>query len=80
MESRKTHVDRVIDSIKDELNQILMSEKFSISEPSEENPVIIENEMGKFKYVGDGKLFVEPRKSVEYIIMNINIEKSGNTE
>ncbi len=47
------------------------------NEPSEENPIEFENDYGKFKYVGGGKLLCHPKKSVDYIVLNFSIKKTG---
>lgn len=73
---KNTEVERIIKSIENELNNLLMSEKFSINQPTRENPICIENDLGVFKYIGDGNLLVQPKKKVEYLVLNINIEST----
>ena len=37
----------------------------------------IENNLGKFKYEGNGRLLVQPNKGVEYLVLNIEILPTG---
>jgi len=59
----------IIDSIEEELCLKLSKNK---THPSIDNPIEIKNNLGKFKYQGNGRLLVHPNQGVEYIVLNIN--------
>ena len=67
----------MIDSIQKELNDILSN---SLLDPSSYNPIEIENDLGKFKYEGNGRLVVTPKKGAEYIVVNVDILSSSDIQ
>jgi len=70
----KNHINtKILDSIKDEMEVILKNELLLINKPSKDNPIEFENDLGKFKYLGDNNLAVEPKKGVEYLVINLNL-------
>jgi len=67
----------IIDSIREELSDILSN---SLVTASNDNPIEIENDYGKFKYEGGGRLSVQPKKGAEYIILNVEILPTDDTQ
>ena len=64
----------MIDSIREELCDILSNNSLTASN---DNPIEIENDLGKFKYEGNGRLVVTPKKGAEYIVVNVDILPSS---
>ena len=65
----------IIDSIREELNEILSN---NLVIASHENPIEIENDLGKFKYEGNGRLLVQSKKGVEYLVLNVKIKPASS--
>ena len=65
----------ILDSIREELNDILSN---NLVTASHENPIEIENDLGIFKYEGNGRLLVQPKKGVEYLVLNMEILPTGS--
>ena len=63
-------LEKIFATIQDELLFMLENTKV---QPTNDNPFIIENELGKFYYKGNGRLDVVPIKTVEYVVLNISI-------
>lgn len=60
----------MIDSIREELITILSDSSIT---PSIDNPIEIENDLGRFKYEGNGRITVQPKKGAEYIVLNVEV-------
>ena len=69
---KNSNTKRILDSIKKELSQILQNKTFD-NQPSVDNPYEFENEMYKFRYVGNNNLYIQPKNGVEYLVLNIKI-------
>ena len=69
---KNSNTRRILDSIEKELNEILQNKTFD-TQPSVDNPYEFENEMYKFRYVGNNNLYIQPKKGVEYLVLNITI-------
>jgi hypothetical protein len=69
----------MIDSIREELGSMLSGNSFTESIVSPDNPIEFENDIGKFKYEGNGRLLVQPKKGVEYLVLNVEILPTSET-
>ena len=67
----------MIDSIREELESMLSGNVLNESIVSVDNPIEFENDIGKFKYEGNGRLLVQPKKGVEYLVLNVDILPTG---
>jgi hypothetical protein len=67
----------MIDSIREELESMLSGNSLNESIVSVDNPIEFENDIGKFKYEGNGRLLVQPKKGVEYLVLNVDILPTG---
>jgi hypothetical protein len=67
----------MIDSIREELESMLSGNLLNESIVSVDNPIKFENDIGKFKYEGNGRLLVQPKKGVEYLVLNVDILPTG---
>ena len=67
----------MIDSIREELESMLSGNLLNESIVSVDNPIEFENDIGKFKYEGNGRLLVQPKKGVEYLVLNVDILPTG---
>jgi hypothetical protein len=67
----------MIDSIREELESMLSGNSLNESTVSVDNPIEFENDIGKFKYEGNGRLLVQPKKGVEYLVLNVDILPTG---
>jgi hypothetical protein len=77
---KNMHSKELYDFLAEEMNEVL---KIMISEnrvPTPEEPIEFENEKGRFKYDGNGTLYVEPKKSMEKIKVDITIKPSNYNE
>jgi hypothetical protein len=66
---KNTHIERMVKSIEKELLDILKNN--SISEIK--YPINFENDLGIFQLRDNNSLLIQPRKGVEYLVLNINI-------
>lgn len=70
---RNTHAERMLNSIKSELEVVLKNNL-----PSElKYPINFENDLGKFQLQENNHLLIQPKKGVEYLVLNIKILPSG---
>ena len=69
----------MIDSIREELESMLSGNSLIESIVSPDNPIEFENDIGKFKYEGNRRLLVQPKKGVEYLVINVDIFPTGET-
>ena len=88
MEDPKSFSDRIKNMHSKELYDY-MQEEFSAAlkkivtenaTPTPDNPIEFETDKGKFKYDGEGNLYVQPNKSLEYIKIDIEIKPSKHNE
>jgi hypothetical protein len=77
---KNMHSKELYDFLAEEMNEVL---KIMISEnrvPTPEEPIEFENEKGRFKYDGNGTFYVEPKKGIEKIKVDITIKPSNYNE
>lgn len=72
-----SHTKMIVDSIREELATILSDDSITASI---DNPIEFENDFGKFKYEGGGRLSVQPKKGIEYIVLNTEILPTSDTQ
>lgn len=75
MSFNKIHTDRIMKSIKEEMSMILSGNLANTA--SIDNPIEFENDLAKFKYQGNDRLLVQPKKGVEYLVLNFKVLPSG---
>lgn len=72
---RNTHAEKMIKSIEAELATILKNNMIN----EIKYPINIENDFGKFQLQENNHLLIQPKKGVEYLVLNVNILPSdGN--
>lgn len=60
MSFNKIHTDRIMKSIQEEMSVALNS--YLAKTASIDNPIEFENDLAKFKYQGNNRLLVQPKK------------------
>lgn len=68
---------QVLEYLKEEINELLIRSISKNHIPTPDNPIEFETDKGRFRYEGEGKIFIQPIKSLEFINVDITILPTG---